>query len=641
MQLKYFFIIIGLFLSLSVFSQELTEKQQDDVIVFLQSVEKYKAESNKNQTANYLKKIADIYNGANMLSDALPYYVEASQISQEIGNTTAVRVFNQQIGRLYNEVGNFVEAEKYLKASLDIAYKSNNREMIASALSNYSSTLYNQKKYEEATENYEEVLSIAQELKNYRMMCNASSKIATCYKELGDEDNYEKYFRLTSSFNDFEKNEIIKEKEIAAEYQKRVAVAKTYSLKIQGLKLELVEDSLVQTEKEIKQNEIEIELLNQREAAEKSKVKEKEAKLKEKEAELRAKKTIIYSLIGGFVLILLASMVVLKLFIDKKKANKKLEVLNKELSDKNIKIDNQYKKLQTQNIKIENQNTELQSKNIKIEADRLELEKQNNQIIESINYASRIQKAILPSRQAILSDFKDAFIFYLPRDIVSGDFYWYAKHGDYKFVAAVDCTGHSVPGAFMSMIGNTLLNKIINEEKEFDPATVLLRLDKGIITTLSNHTNTTQTDSIENVLEQAPADGMDMTLCRFNIEKKEAVIAAANHQVIVMKNGNLEIVSGEYFSIGGHIPHVGEAKFKNNIVEIEQGTTFYMYSDGFPDQMGGTKKRKFMTKNFKKLLKSSQHLDMNEQKEELQKNFSEWKGNNRQIDDVLVIGVRF
>ncbi len=627
MQLKYFLLIIGLFLSFSVFSQELTEKQQNDVTVFLQSVEKYKSESNKNQTANYLKKIADIYNRASMPSVALAYYVEASQISEETGNTTAVRIFNQQIGRLYNEVGNFAEAEKYLKESLDIAYKSNNREMIAGALSNYSSTLYNQKKYEEAAENYEEVLAIAQELKNYRMMKNAASKIANCYKELGDDDNYEKYFRFTSSFNDFEKNEIIKKKELAAEYQKRIAVAKTYSLKMQGLKLKLVEDSLYQTEKEIKQNQIEIELLSQREAAEKAKVKAEKAKVKEREAELRAKKTIIYSLIGGFILILLASLVVLKLFIDKKKANKKLEILNKELSDKNIKIDNQYK--------------ELQAKNIKIEADRLKLEKQNNQIIESINYASRIQKAILPSQHAILSDFKEAFIFYLPRDIVSGDFYWYAKHGDYKFVAAVDCTGHSVPGAFMSMIGNTLLNKIINEEKEFDPAIILLKLDKGIITTLSNHTNTIKTNSIENILEQAPADGMDMTLCRFSSENKEVVIAAANHQVIVFKEEDMEIVSGEYFSIGGHIPHVGKAKFNNNIIKIEEGTTFYMYSDGFPDQMGGPKKKKFMTKNLIKRLKEFQHLDMKEQKKEMQKTLSEWKGNNRQIDDILVIGVRF
>ncbi len=261
--------------------------------------------------------------------------------------------------------------------------------------------------------------------------------------------------------------------------------------------------------------------------------------------------------------------------------------------------------------------------------------------MDSINYASRIQKAILPSQQAILSDFNEAFIFYLPRDIVSGDFYWYAKHDDFKFVAAVDCTGHSVPGAFMSMIGNTLLNKIINEEKEFDPATILLRLHKGIIVTLNNNRNTIETNGIEDILDQSPADGMDMTLCRFNTNKKEVIMAAANHQIVVVREDKTEVVKGDYFSIGGHIQHESETKFVNKKIIASEGTTLYMHSDGFPDQMGGPKKRKFMTKNLRSLLTGFYGLSMKEQRKKLSQTLKEWKGDVRQMDDILVIGIKF
>ncbi len=654
MKLKYFFLVNILLFTFFSYSQNLTLKQKNEVANLSALLEKYENEGNKNQIANNLKKIGDIYNQAYMPNDAIPFYVRACEISEEIGNTTAYRIISNQIGISYIEIENYAEAEKYLKISLDIAYQSNNQEIISSVLSNYASSLNHQKKYEQAIESYDEALKIAQELKNFRMARNAALKIAKCYKELGDDTNYEKYFLLTSSFNDIDKEQTIKEKELLVERQKQITLSKTYELKFQGLTLKLVADSLEEQEAENLQKQIEIELLNQKDVAKTSKILEEKAKVREKEAELKAKKTVIYSLIGGFIFVLLASLIVLKLFFDKKKANKKLKELNNklfeknekinhqndELQIKNVKINHQNEELQTKNEKINNQNEELQIKNIKIEKNRDELKKKNKQITASINYASRIQKAIFPSKRAILSDFKEAFIFYKPRDIVSGDFYWYAKHGDFKFVAAVDCTGHSVPGAFMSMIGNTLLNKIINEEKEFTPSKILHKLDNGIVSTLSSYTNTIKSNNLSDNINQ-PSDGMDMTLCRFNETKNEAVVTTANHEVIMISNEKLEVLSGGYFSIGGHIRTFGKKTFEEHTINYKEGTTFYMYSDGYPDQFGGPRGRKFMTKNFLKLLKKSQSLSLKEQEKKLSKNLIKWMGKIKQVDDILVIGIKF
>jgi len=266
------------------------------------------------------------------------------------------------------------------------------------------------------------------------------------------------------------------------------------------------------------------------------------------------------------------------------------------------------------------------------------IEDQKNKITDSINYARRIQDSILPSDQIIKEYFPNSFVFFRPKDIVSGDFYWLAKPevddlgnpNDKIFIAAADCTGHGVPGAFMSMIGNTLLGEIVNSKKIFDPGAILQELNRGIIESLNQDANR----------EDAQSDGMDITVCQIDPIKGTLQLACANHIVFIVTKDNIQMIEGDIYSIGGLFSILQRPKFTSHSIPIEEDTSIYMFSDGFQDQFGGDKNQKFMLTRFKDLLFSIRHLSMNEQLKILNETHESWKGKNRQIDDILVMGIK-
>jgi len=266
---------------------------------------------------------------------------------------------------------------------------------------------------------------------------------------------------------------------------------------------------------------------------------------------------------------------------------------------------------------------------------RKEVVDEKNRIIsESINYARRIQEAILPSEKSILREFPESFIYFQPRDVVSGDFYWYSKQNNKSIIAAVDCTGHGVPGAFMSMIGNTLLNEIVNEKKIYQPDQILKNLNEGIINALHQREGNIESQD----------DGMVISLCAFTPPgkgKNSSVFefAEANQPVYLVNDSKIEEIPGDLDGIGGMLGSA-DRKFTNHSLKLSKGTTIYMTSDGFPDQFGGEHFRKFSSDRFAKVLLDIQRLGMKRQKEELNVIFNDWKGINKQIDDVLVIGIR-
>jgi ligand-binding sensor domain-containing protein/serine phosphatase RsbU (regulator of sigma subunit) len=268
----------------------------------------------------------------------------------------------------------------------------------------------------------------------------------------------------------------------------------------------------------------------------------------------------------------------------------------------------------------------------------------------SIRYARRIQQAILPEQEDIINYFKDAFILFEPRDIVSGDFYWFSEtvpeplyaiqqteeglqsvfkgFEDTKHViAAVDCTGHGVPGAFMTLIGNDLLNAIVLEDKITKPRRILDKLDR----------------TIKKYLKQEPGgrsnEGMDMALLVIDEENKRVEFAGAKNPLYLVRDGELTIIKGSKFPIGG--AQIKNKKFESHRVPYQEGDAFYIFSDGFQDQFGGPKNSKYLSKRFRKFLLEISPLPMAEQKEILKKEFEDWKGDNSQTDDVVVIGMRF
>lgn len=258
-----------------------------------------------------------------------------------------------------------------------------------------------------------------------------------------------------------------------------------------------------------------------------------------------------------------------------------------------------------------------------------ELAEKNKDITSSIQYAKRIQEAILPSQELIFSNLKKSFILYKPKDIVSGDFYWYGEKDNLKIIAVVDCTGHGVPGAFMSMIGHNLLNQIVSEKGNFIPGVILDELHKGVQAALKqdqHHSNNN--------------DGMDVSIITINIETKECLWAGAFRSLVLIKaTGDLEKIDGDKFPIGGSQLN-SERIFKTHTLLLAENDTMYLFSDGYADQFGGDKGKKFMVKKFHQDLISIQQLSMIEQRNSLEKLFNDWKGNYEQVDDVLVIGVK-
>jgi serine phosphatase RsbU (regulator of sigma subunit) len=262
-----------------------------------------------------------------------------------------------------------------------------------------------------------------------------------------------------------------------------------------------------------------------------------------------------------------------------------------------------------------------------IESKNEELEILYKQVTDSIHYAKRIQDAILPSNNRVKKLLPDSFILFKPKDIVSGDFYWIEQKEKFVYFAAVDCTGHGVPGAFMSLVGYNILKDILNNTNASKPSEILDSLRDGVVNTLK----------ADDTGKQAK-DGMDMTLCAINYDTMELQYAAAFNPLYIVRNGELLQYQANKFPIGSF---VGEkVGFDNHSIKLEKGDQIFIFSDGYADQFGGPNGKKFMVGNFRKLLTQIATMQSEEQKTKLNETLVLWQGGQEQVDDVLVIGVK-
>lgn len=255
------------------------------------------------------------------------------------------------------------------------------------------------------------------------------------------------------------------------------------------------------------------------------------------------------------------------------------------------------------------------------------VEEQNRHITEGITYAKNIQMAILPSGEEINKVFPDHFILYRPKEIVGGDFYWLFRQENYVFIAAVDCTGHGVAGAFMSMIGTDLLNQIIIEKRINEPAEILTELNLGIKLAFKQSAREFDTHK-----------GMDVALCSINLNTREVNFAGALRPLYVIKKGAFSEIEGDRSSISG--TSEDNFRYTANKLKLEKDDCIYLFSDGFADQFGGPKGKKFMTGRMKDLLIENSNLSMKEQHDKMLATHNEWKGEYKQVDDILVMGIR-
>jgi serine phosphatase RsbU (regulator of sigma subunit) len=355
---------------------------------------------------------------------------------------------------------------------------------------------------------------------------------------------------------------------------------------------------------------------------------DKKEKIREEQA--KRQRVILYFFIAGFLLMVLMALLIFRSYRVKQKANRMLEEKNLEISQKNV-------MLNRQNEEIEAQRDEIESQRDFVITQRDKIAEQNKNITDSIVYAQRIQQAVLPPESFIRSLLPDHFILFKPRDIVSGDFYWAGRRDDKIVITAADSTGHGVPGAFMSLLGVSFLNEIISEfnGQELKPHEILNRLRTKIKTSLR------QTGEAKE-----SKDGMDMALCVIDPETNELEYAGANNSMLRVRNNELTKFKADRMPVGVH--YRDEQSFKTQSINAQAGDVYYIFSDGYVDQFGGKKGRKFMLPRFKELILENHHKPMAQQKEIFDKTIEEWRNHpstslnepHEQLDDILVIGFK-
>lgn len=367
----------------------------------------------------------------------------------------------------------------------------------------------------------------------------------------------------------------------AYEHYKLYSEAKDSLLNEENTKLITEMNTKYTTEKKEK----EIELLKKNEDIQK-------LELIKRKNELEKQRTVSFGAFIGFLLLMIVAILFFSRYRLKKKANDQLQHAYHLIEEKNVTI-----------------------------------EKSSMMIMDSIVYAKRIQDAILPANEDLTQIFSnDFFILYKPSQIVSGDFYWCSTQHNKIIFAVADCTGHGVPGAFMSMIGNTLLNEIVNEHKVTDPQRIAELLNEKIILSLRQHAGSEK------------YDGMDISICMIDKANKEIQFTGAHHFMYTF-NGHLEKIKGDMYSIGGaQQQHM--KTFTSQKISYAEGLRLYFLTDGYCDQSGGESNKRFTSKRFEALLEEIQSLSMAGQKEKLEQAFEDWKGSTSQRDDILVAGIK-
>lgn len=276
--------------------------------------------------------------------------------------------------------------------------------------------------------------------------------------------------------------------------------------------------------------------------------------------------------------------------------------------------------------KVKERTAEVSRQRDELETQKGKLERVNKEMRDSINYARNIQEAMLPGEDNMALFLRNNYFkVFMPRDVVSGDFHWLAYKDDKVLLAVADCTGHGVPGAFMSMLGKSSLDAIVNEKNIYAPGNILTELQNSIYLSLGTNA----------------ADGMDVALCSFDFKNRKVIFAGAQRPFYFVRDGEVNVIKGDKKPIGGSVRHYkAKREYRDHEIDMIPGDMFYMTSDGYPDQFGGPEGRKFTTRRFKSMISEIYTLPIKAQGEKVQSAFLDWKGDERQIDDILVIGVK-
>lgn len=548
--------------------------------------------------------IGSIYFELNDTTNALKHHLEALKIRQkheknDNNGKNQIAMSYGNVGKAYFAMNNYVKAMEYYQLALNLSKELGNKQREALMLNNIGSILAEQKKYDEAYPNFVNAYNIYLE-------ADSPEKIALCLNNIAEihyrKGEYEKSI-------DQYKNSLI--------YSKKVSALDDIKTSYEGLKncyTELddykgayvylqkyftLKDSIFGEESTMQMNELLAKFDSDK--------KEQEIKLLQKEKEMSS--WLRNSLVVGFALLVLLAFALYSRNKVKQKANIELSIKNKNIEEQ---------------------------KQI-VEEQKLILEVHQKEIVDSINYAKRIQQALLKQDDFLKQNLKEYFIFFQSKDIVSGDFYWSAKinklqaekgkkfatvESDLFYLTVSDSTGHGVPGAFMSLLNMAFLSEAINEREITRPNEVLNYVRERLITTVS---------------ADGGKDGMDAILLCINQTLNIVTYCAANNTPVLIRNNEIIELAKDKMPVGK-----GEKidSFTLHEIEAQENDVLYLYTDGYADQFGGEKGKKFKYKPLNELLLSIHHKPMPEQQDILKTNFNNWKGNLEQIDDVCIIGIK-
>jgi serine phosphatase RsbU (regulator of sigma subunit) len=547
--------------------------------------------------------------------EAISYYEKSLNLKLELNDIWGAGKCYNNIGNAYQHKKEYKKSIEYFKKALEIKVKYEDREGIALvkasiaelflAMAN-SIEISNSKKsyyYKESIIYGLEAYKLAKQLDTKQWIGLSSSVLSKSYKEMGSYKQSVKYLEI------YIKND---------------------SIMFSDEKTKAITEMEAKYKNEKKQLEIE--------KLEKDKELDKEI-IARQEAENKKQNIILLSFIVGFILIFVFAIVIFYFLRQKRRANILLAFQKHEISDKNEELNQLVEEITTQRDEIETQRDEVVTQ-------KEIIEKIHFEVSESIDYATKIQESILPEKEILAKFISEFFVLYKPKDKVSGDFYWWNQINGQTIITVADCTGHGVPGAFMSMLGVSFLREILQKEHITYPGIILKKLRKEIIKTLK------QKDEIG-----GQKDGMDMSIISINHETNVLQYAGANNPLYIVKSGKLKVESeaiklyelDEYFNFKlyevkpNKMPisiYYKMDDFDTHEIQLEKGDQLYLFSDGYVDQFGGAKGRKFKSKAFKKLLLENADNPMQEQKEILNHTIENWKGDIEQIDDVTVMGIK-
>ncbi len=567
---------------------------------YQEAIKKYREMGDKADAEGEMGNVGIIYWYLNDYKKALEYAEEALKAYEAANDKLNIANTLSDMGLFYTKVPDYGKAMEYLNRAVDISREINNLQCLANTYGNISVVYGLQNDYARGIEYNMKCFGILKQIGDRNGMALTYINISSYYLKLKRIGEAEQYSDSASDLGkkigalDIQRDAHLSLSDIYMADGRFKDALDQYK-KYTQLKDSVINDS---KKREIMHKEMQFEydkksITDSIKNAEAAKVKDLE--IVAQKSEIKQQRTLQYALYGGLALVFVFSGFMY----------------------------NRFRITRKQKVLIEKQKLE-------VEKQKLIVEEKNKDITDSINYASRIQRALLTTDDYISKRLKEYFILFKPRDIVSGDFYWAneveTNEGKRFLICAGDCTGHGVPGAFMSLLNISLLNEVNLEKKINEPAKILDEVREYIIKALNPEGK-----------DDGSKDGMDCILCSFNLTDYMLDFACANNPLWLVRNNECIEYKADKMPVGiqqGHKPFSAQA------LKLQEGDMVYIFTDGFADQFGGPKGKKFKYKQLQEMLVSISAKPLNEQKAHIEKAFMDWKSDLEQIDDVLIIGIR-